>query len=74
MFLKVCEHANQINVYSDENLSPILVEIFKEKNNLVSTPYDRVKLFTSMHKFMLKNNFCEKRINGKLGFTTEELI
>jgi hypothetical protein len=26
-----------------------------------------------MHKFMLKNDFCEKKTNDRVGFTTEEL-
>lgn len=26
-----------------------------------------------MHKFMLKNDFCEKKSNDRVGFTTEEL-
>ena len=27
-----------------------------------------------MHKFMLKNDFCEKKTSDHAGFTTEELI
>lgn len=32
--MKVCEYANETNPYSDEELSPKLVEIFAKKNNL----------------------------------------
>lgn len=35
--------------------------------------YETVRLYTSMHKFMLKNDFCEKKTNDRVGFTTEEL-
>ena len=30
--------------------------------------------YTSMHKFMLKNDFCEKKNSDHQGFTTEELL
>lgn len=33
--MKVCEYANETNPYSDEELSPQLVDIFLRKNNLM---------------------------------------
>jgi hypothetical protein len=56
--MKVCEYANETNPYSDEELSPQLVEIFSENNKLLQDAYETVRLYTSMHKFMLKNDFC----------------
>ena len=35
-----------------------LVEIFNKKNNLSGKAYETVRLYTSMHRFMIKNNFC----------------
>ncbi len=35
-----------------------LVEIFNKKNNLNGKAYETVRLYTSMHRFMIKNNFC----------------
>lgn len=57
--MKVCEYANETNPYSDEDISSKLVEdTFAKKNNLTLEPFETVKLYASMHKFMLKNDFC----------------
>lgn len=72
LFLKVCEHVNQYNLDSDnpdDDLSVKLVKIFKAKNKLEGKAYETVRLYTSMHRFMLKHNFCEKKV-----VTAEELI
>lgn len=74
LFLKVCEFSNEKEDYDQDELSPALVEIFKKENRLVGDAYETVRLYTSMHKFMLKNDFCEKKHNDRAGFTTEELI
>lgn len=39
LFMKVCEYANETNPYSDEELSPQLVEIFRENNKLTGDSY-----------------------------------
>jgi hypothetical protein len=70
LFMKVCEYANETNPYSDEDLSSRLVGIFEKKNNLLEEPHETVKLYASMHKFMLKNDFCEKKTNERGSFTT----
>jgi hypothetical protein len=69
----VCEYANELESYEEEQLSPALVEIFRKDNKLLGSAYEDVRLYTSMHKFMLKNDFCEKKAD-RHGFTTEELI
>jgi hypothetical protein len=70
--MKVCEYANETDPFSPEGPSPALVENFKTENKLKGEAYETVRLYTSMHKFMLKNEFCEKK--DSRGFTTEELI
>lgn len=55
--MKVCEYANESTSYDEEELSPKLVDIFKQNNNLKGEAYETVRLYTSMHKFMLKNDF-----------------
>lgn len=61
LYLKVCEHVNQYNL-EEEDISSQLVEIFRAKNKLEGEAYFTVKLYTSMHRFMLRNNFCEKKV------------
>lgn len=51
-----------------------MVEVFKKENKLVGDAYETVRLYASMHKFMLKNDFCEKKHGDHSGFTTEELM
>lgn len=69
--MKVCEYANETDPYSDLELSPELVQNFEKFNKLNGGAYETVQLYTSMHKFMLKNDFCEKKTNDRSGFTTE---
>ena len=51
-----------------------MVQVFKKENKLVGDAYETVRLYSSMHKFMLKNDFCEKKHGDHSGFTTEELM
>lgn len=37
--MKVCEYANETDPYSDNDLSPQLVEIFKDYNRLTGEAY-----------------------------------
>ena len=71
----MCEYANETDPYSDQDISGELVEIFKANNKLVGEAYKTVRLYSSMHKFMLKNDFCEKKDGrDKAGFSIEELL
>ena len=54
-------------------MSTRLVEIFKKENKLTGDAHETVSLYASMHKFMLKNDFCEKK-GDRSSFTTEELM
>jgi len=38
-----------------------LVEIFKANNNLQGKAYETVRLYSSLHRFMLQHNFFEKK-------------
>ena len=55
----------------DGDLSAYLVELFKKENRLTGDAYETVRLYASMHKFMLVNDFCEKKGGDHSGFTTE---
>jgi len=52
----------------------LIVEIFKKENKLTGDAYETVRLYASMHKFMLTFKFCEKKHGDRSGFTTEELM
>jgi hypothetical protein len=39
LYMKVCEYANETNPYSEEELSPELVKIFRDNNRLSGEAY-----------------------------------
>lgn len=64
LYLKLCERVNEENLDSREekaDLSRQLIEIFKNKNNLTGKAYETVRLYSALHRFMLQNNFFEKK-------------
>ena len=58
LYLKVCQYSNECDVFEETTDSQQLVEIFSKNNELKGQYYYDVKLYASMHKFMLKNEFC----------------
>lgn len=71
--MKVCEYAN-IN-RPDASTPKKLVEIFREKNNLMGEDLDKVRFYSSLHLFLRQygvgNGLCMDKL---INLSEEDLI